>query len=323
MTDHLSLINRLRNVALRNDDKIYKHAAPVDESEQPCTSGVGICDDCGIAMYVFGNEYKCTSCGRITQYDRGDNDDTSETTNTSIRIPSKSGGKHINSNSSRESQLQDNIRHLHDLKRAWAAAGGTPFSDQMLNTVANNYTKIQRIVLDHSGGKKIVHRRSVKGEIFAALLYYESLRSGAPRQRSECPQFMTLKGNGFSRGEKEVTSLIRNKLLDIGKFEIRVEDYAERYLRRINMYTDNNHAFIVEIVNRAKLLNIGTKFQLCSKTAGALWILLKHTSCCMEQSLVEFASSGIRKTTFEKFYRLVIAMFPHFRDVFLDHAILI
>lgn len=210
-----------------------------------------------------------------------------------------------------------------------------PTTATLIN-VAAIYHDIQR-KSSENGGTSFVRRGDVKHEILAAILFFECIKGEEMRSKREIAEMMGLRSDGFSRGYEQL-----RKQAAIGNMDLYNEDklceHMIVYYFRITLgaYMDSAFAavrnapensqqyissyhllleesrdifmrFIQEIINCAHRNHIGTKSLLQSKIVGIIWFIIQMTHYPISAQQIDMASGGIKKGTFLKFSRIILA----------------
>lgn len=286
------------------------------------------CPDCKIPMILAGSEYQCDHCGQVQQYVADGCKDHDEAVTSSIRIstgPNKGRFYNVSGDYTRTQKKAI----LDQLLQNQTGFTGNAFPLNVLNEVASQYNKIQRLITEDDfdengkvrGQKKFVRRGNIKDEVLAGLIYFECIREKLVRKKKDIALFMKLPTNGFSRGEDILRNLQAECKLDIPVDEEPIEGFVDRYLDDLNLDNPNYSKFIIDLVNESEIRKIGMNSQISSKVVGAIWILICQCKLNITSQRLEKAADSTKKNTFTKFQRVVFDNISTFAPIFVRYGI--
>jgi len=285
----------------------------------------GICVECKIPMNLIASDYNCPTCG-LVQENSAPNATRDVNGNTSVKI--SVGGRKgrvynvtTDYSKTQKKQVLDLLIHNNNMYT------GFKFSRDILTKVATAYNSVQKssTSVQMPDGKitlkKFVRRGNIKGEILAALVYYECIRAGATRKKKDIALMMRLPSGGFSSGETILRMLYHQGKIDIPIDSHPVEDYLDRYLEALNIENTTYREFILEIVNHSISIHLGLNSQISSKIVGVLWIVISHCGLNISAAALEQAADGIKKSTFTRFSKIIESNSTMFIHIYQKHGV--
>lgn len=315
------------------------------------------CPDCRIPMTISLGEYQCTGCA-LQVGGAEETRDPEEVSGGSIRIATGvNKGRLYNPTADyAKAQLKAVILQLDKKHREYmncvdaqikaqtgpvttdVRAVRVPFRRDVLAAAAGRYNEIQKFVTESSVDKdgktvtrKFVRRGNIRDEVLAALIYFEGIRLGVPRQKRDISLMMALPNCGFSSGEDILRTLQAQKLINIAIRDAPAEGYADRYIGALNLTnnqdgvpnkTDRRYVdFVVGLVDISNQYKIGMNSQLSSKIVGAIWILIEALGLDVSYSRLEQVADNTKRNTFNKFAKIVKDHPLAFKCVFEKHGI--
>lgn len=280
------------------------------------------CPDCDIPMALGVNEYSCAGCGRSIEWQ-------AEGRNIVATNVCRKRFYGIAVDPAR-AQKKAILEQLTTYNNEWK---GNKFPPSILCAAADQYIAIQKSITkditDPETGqiqqKKFVHRKGIKDEILASLVYFESIRMGIVRKKKDIAIFMRLQVDGFARGENILRDLHAEGKIELPVNDEPVEGYVDRYLEILNLGDASGPygKFIIDIVEESERRNICMSSQLSSKIVGAIWIAIRCNKLPITSAQLERATDNTKKNTFMKFYKAVFspAGTTVFRSIFLRHKV--
>ena len=238
-----------------------------------------------------------------------------------------------NSKSQRK-QILDQLIRLNDVYTS-----GPKFPKNILESTANSYNDIQKLVIDTfddngevNGGKKFVKRGSIKDETLGAWLYYTCINSGLSRKKKDIAEFMQLSSNGISRGDTILRNLYNEGKITIPAYVEPSDDFSRRYLEALGLLKMTEYGDMTETSERYKgfvdeLVETSIKKRIAacsiksSKIVGAIWVLIVKENLGIKESLVEDACDKTRKNTFTRFSKAIDENITAFIPVFEKYKI--
>lgn len=289
------------------------------EREEPVPENY--CADCRAPMEIVDFEYRCETCGRTAEYFETQRVESGGNCIIYYNIPtdySKTQIKSILAQLNRRSKEYQNS--------TYNEPGTVGFKTQkvfmpqdVLVAAAEKYNQIQRNHAIGDAPKKFVKRGSIKDEILATLIYFEGIRRGVVRKRTEVAKFMRLPTCGFSRGEDVVRDLHAKEQIDCIVDEPAAV-FIECYIESLGV-APKFAPFLCELVDRSEALNLSKNSRISSKCAGAIYMLIRSVGLDISAPQLERAIGGTKKNTFMKFCNTVREHKYKFLAIYSRHGI--
>lgn len=291
------------------------------------------CEDCRIPLQHTGPACaECPKCHRI--YEGVTESTTHENSaSSSIRRTSKKRGVtryyhySITSDYSK-TQRQQIFEQLNNNNNTYA---GPKFSRDVLQRVATTYNDIQKsanageVLGNVAPGKKFVRRGNIKDQILCALIHYECIRAGCTRKKKDIADMMRMPVNGFSEGDSIVRTLNCAGVISLPIDTEPFADFVYRYMEALGIDAAQNadtlRLFVLDIVGASEREKIGMNSQLSSKVVGALWAAIVAWKLPITSAALERASDNIKKSTFMKFYKCVLAEREVFGPIYEQYGV--
>lgn len=279
-----------------------------------------ICDDCNAEMFLISDEYMCQFCGLI-KCNELPSMIPSEASNNTLRISTGANKGKYYYVLGDYSKLQYKIV-LDQLLSKYKENCQSNITLDVLISTATKYNNIQKYVLDEDN-KKFVKRGNVKDEILAAILYHECNSKKISLKRSEIASFMKLSTLGFAKGDDILFNLKARGLFEIvhQTDNETIENFLNRYLANLQIDNEFYRDFVTDLVNESERIKMCMNSQLSSKIVGALWIIITKCKLPITSQKLEECADKIKKTTFIKFYKVVIENMDLFVHIFAKYNI--
>lgn len=285
------------------------------------------CTNCGGKLHkVISNlEYICDSCGFIVEGDTSviTADDVNPTqTCGRIRIVGanssylQSGLYRDNGGVTAEMQKKQLYDELLAYRADYIAKGGRAIPCNACKKAAEMYNEIQRICVKRSQNKRA---------ILAACLRNACFSLDVAVQNSEIARFMKLQSMGISKGQNFVNSMAAEGKIDVN---INIDTKEAEINSMFEMLELNGERYaplkpaVLDVVNTAIKLNIGTSSTMRSKVAGAVFEVINRSSLLKQKiTIQEFCKecNGIRKNTVERFTVELKKYHSRFVDIYGKH----
>jgi transcription initiation factor TFIIIB Brf1 subunit/transcription initiation factor TFIIB len=292
---------------LPDDAAMTAHA---EAAMQPNITHKNMCPDCDVPMAVDVAEFRCPVCMRSESADITVADATNSTKRNWSADPTRS-------------QRQSTLRSLENRAREHT---GDAIPHDILEEVSDIYLKIQtgateeEVIDGEVVTKKFVRRGNNKDQILAYLIYVTCLRKGVIRSKPCIAQFMGLKSQGFSQGEKAVRLFQAQGIIKGVCFDDEpIEGFIARYfdILRIDItYSE----FVRDLVDLSIRKRIGMTSKPTSKIVGAMWMLVTTAKLKISVADLEKATET-KKATFMNFYEDVRTNISIFKLVFQKHGL--
>jgi rRNA maturation endonuclease Nob1 len=268
-----------------------------------------ICTSCGGKLHkVISNlEYICDACGFVVEGDTSviTTDDVNPTqTCGRIRIVGanssylQSGLYRDNGGITAEMQKKQLYEELLSYNADYVAKGGRAIPRIACLHTAEMYNEIQRICVKRSQNKR---------SILAAYLRIACYKLNIAVQNSEIAKFMKLQSLGISKGQNFINSMAADGKIEVNvNIDTKTAEISSMFemLELTGEKYDHLREAVLEMVNTAIKLNIGTSSIMRSKVAGSVFEIINRSHILKQKiTIQEFCHdcNGIRKNTVERF----------------------
>lgn len=279
----------------------------------------GICPTCLTAMNITGVDYQC-KCGYICSNAVEETRDHGDAVSTSLRRATGTykGRMYNSTNDYAKAQKKMIVEQLMRNRRDY---NGDKIPENILQKTAEIYNGIQRNhESDEDQEKKFVRRGPIKDEILSFLIEKVCESEGLARSQQEISQFMKLRNNGYARGEKIVNSLIAAGRLALPEPVSDAVRHTDHFFEKMNITEPRYHKFVCDIFDISEQLQICMQSQPASKIVGAIYLLVRSEGLKFTAADIERFTS-IKKNTFNKFYKELVANKSVFTQAFIDNGV--
>lgn len=295
-----------------------------------------LCDVCGVSMDQTTSGLECPECHAVKTIIGEIRDcmiESSGVLKTSIGGRKSTYTSVPDNSKSQRKQILDQLIKLND-----AYVDGPKFPKNILESTANSYNEIQKLVIDTFdeagdvvGSKKFVKRGSIKDETLGAWLYYTCVNAGLSRKKKDIAIFMRLP-SGISRGDTILRNLHADGKITIPAYVNVSDDFSKRYLEALDLIKYDEYGDLTELSQRYKgfvdeLVSICTLKRIAfssvqsSKIVGAIWVLICKEKLNITAAAIEDACDKTRKNTFTRFSKAVDDNIVHLIPVFEKYNI--
>jgi hypothetical protein len=264
---------------------------------------------CGMMMLVDRDDYVCSNCGKVTEYNGG--------TKTIDAKDMKVDKMKVNDSYS-EIQYQSILEFL---KERNEASVRLKFSNTILVNAATKYNAIQRNVsISTADGekKKFVIRRENKNQVLAQLLLECAVESGF----SAHPEDITamLNCTGYSRAQKYLVSCREV----IGESKVTPENerlgLIKRYCALIGI--DDAVEFIDKLITLSISTETASSIQPANKVVAGIYIYARSVrNTTITGEYLEKAIPYTKIATLTKFCTAVKQNYPKFAKLFAEYGL--
>lgn len=208
---------------------------------------------------------------------------------------------------------------------------GVRIPRSIIPIIVDRYMDIIKLELDeisadgtYVGKKKFVKRGNVKKEILGALIYYECLGKRIPFKKKEIAALLFLPKEGIAHGEEILRSLAAESKINLPRADNVVNDYIDRYFKAFETEVDADHILrsenckgcVREIVGAARKNGVGINMIDTTRITGTIWMLTTVVEGQeISYTLLEKSCRGVKKNTFQRFSKDLIARFDKFRPI--------
>jgi len=223
----------------------------------------------------------------------------------------------------RLSQIQKNRTDLILKNDAYAQRTGCPkVPEEIIDEAVRFYSSVQTMYFNLCR-KKFVKRGNRKNQILAYLVYEFMNIKHLSVQRSTIINIFELDETGFSSGETQILEIIKILGIDLNHDPMDViVDLATRYLKNLDnecpgkIFTQKNIQFVIDLITRTLVIKCGMRCYICSRVAGAVYILIKELGFSFKNKVIETACDHCKKNTFERFRKTIKINLHYFTDIF-------
>ena len=168
-----------------------------------------------------------------------------------------------------------------------------------------------------------VFRGNGKKGVLGACLFYACVSNNITKTPREIANIMNIEERFLSHGDRILQEMNENKIISIPTILRPLTDYLSQYFPILNI-PDKYKQFIIDIVDKSEKKNIHilNDSRTTTKCIGAIFLLvsrvkeLKHIS----QHMI-IKECNISKSTFIRYYNLLIINYKYIKPVFKKHRI--
>lgn len=168
-----------------------------------------------------------------------------------------------------------------------------------------------------------VFRGNGKKGVLGACLFYACVMNNVTKTPRVIASVMEIEERFLSQGDRKVQELNEKNIISIPTILRPLNDYLDQYFSALDIPV-NYKPFIVDIIDRAEKKNIHIKndSRTTTKAIGSIFLLinrvksLKHIN---KDNIIK--ECGISKSTFNRYYLLLLANGKIIKPVFVKHSI--
>ncbi len=308
----------------------------LEENQEAADPLFNFCMNCNVPMDTVNGFYECGECGLQKHID-GDVKDCGENAAGTLRMNNGNRFYSISQDYS-QTQYKNILSQLNYYNRMYEKTynqqhGIDPTNPSYIShsipqdiivATARDYNAIQKLIIDATDdkeGKKFVKRGNIKKQVEGYLLHLRCIAAGSPRLLKDIATFMMLSDKSLSKGEEIVRDLKIRGLIDIEIDNDPSVMFAYRYLCALDMYKLNYYQFVLDMVERSYVRQIGMNSVMTSKIVAIIWLVNVNCKLNIPASRVETCCDDTRKNTWMRFHKEVEEHILKFIDIFEKHSI--
>ena len=169
-----------------------------------------------------------------------------------------------------------------------------------------------------------VYRGNSKKGVMGSCLYYACNMYNITKTPKQIASIMGIEERFLSQGDRKVRSLADKGIIDIPPIIDPVEDYLNQYFASLKIDLKYKQ-FIIDLINRAekKNIHIESDSKITTKCVGSIYLLSKRMSDVkhIKEEDISRECNGISKTTYNKYYKLLMQNKDKLIPVFIKHRI--
>lgn len=191
------------------------------------------------------------------------------------------------------------------------------------NKLPKNVIKLAIELFTKIKEKKYVYRGNGKKGIIGACLFYSCIMNKITKTPKEIANILNIEERFLSQGDRTIQELNERGVISIPTTLRPLNDYIKQYfsiLKIDKIYTN----FIIDIVNRidTKNIHILNDSRTTTKAVGTIYLLInrikKYKNISKDNIVKE---CKISKSTFIRYYNLLIKKYKIIKPVFKKHKI--
>lgn len=168
-----------------------------------------------------------------------------------------------------------------------------------------------------------VYRGNGKKGVLGACLFYACIINKITKTPREIASLMNIEERFLSHGDRILQELNEIDVISIPTCIRPLNDYLSQYFPTLNI-PDKYKSFIVDIINRAeaKNIHINNDSKMTTKAIGSIYLLVmnvKDLNRITKDTIVK--ECNISKSTFIRYYNLLLSNIPIIKPVFKKHKI--
>ena len=183
----------------------------------------GAMNCCGKRMISNGSEFTCENCGNVQIREVYQVGKKSGPVGHPLTLCVAGRSLIVNNCFGKAAQKQKNVI-IDEIRRCFP---DRMFPEETLLDIQSQFNEIKTLYN---------HKKIIRGEILAALIYFSLNKDHLPMQRREISERLGVKGRSFPRGEAIVVEFQKEHKGDKSKIlgQVNILDLSQRYLIKYN-----------------------------------------------------------------------------------------
>lgn len=320
-----TLINNSRNIIdMFKDECVFEKKSLISKTIDGPIVDYKMCPNCDVLCKIHDTQIICTNCGMEREWNIHENNVYSSTLDENYNTSSNSfmsfnivGAKSYCYNRSLQKTCSDattyraNNNKKDIINKIYQYEGTNHPPANVINATADLFDQIKQ--------KGYVYRGDLKLGVIGACLYYTSIMHNLTRTPKEIAQIMGIEDKFLSSGDRTLQELNELNIISIPTNYKPLDDYLKMYMPALGIDLKYK-PFIVHIIARAerKHLHIGNESRMTSKVVGVIYLLTKRLPQYkhIKKEMICAACNGISRSTFIRYYSLIIANFKVLKKSF-------
>jgi transcription initiation factor TFIIIB Brf1 subunit/transcription initiation factor TFIIB len=318
--DWSNLMFKIDNEHVEIEKQFLVKKIDEDSSEQLQFYEKNMCEFCKIPLIIDSDcNMFCNKCG-IEIKDKFGSANDNETKQPFIQMKINDGNKrnqHQKSlfRSTANYEQYQNKRTLDGFKQVCSqGCNGKYIAPNILNDANKLFQKIR-------SAKFQVFRKQVKLGIMSACVSYVMAKHGESKPPTEISQQFGIEHKFHSRGDTLIHQMIDQGIIEPNSHSNIIVDYIKMYVELLKI--DPKYCkFIFEIIEKAeeKLLHVLFDSKNNTKCIGTIWFLIERLKLPITKDYIAKVCE-ISKTTFIKYYTLIVTFYKLFIPIFIKYKI--
>lgn len=213
------------------------------------------------------------------------------------------------------STYRNNSNRKDIINRIYRHEGNHP-PNNIINTCVELFDQIKN--------KNYVYRGLVKWGIVGACLYYASIQHNLTRSPKQITDIMQIDEKFLSQGDRILQELNELGVISIETNYRPLNDYLNQFFPALGIH-DKYKQFVIDIISRAerKHLHIKHESRTTSKVIGCIYLLTQRVPelHSIRKETISLECNKISKSTFVKYYTLIMDNYKIMKKVFKRHRI--
>ena len=189
--------------------------------------------------------------------------------------------------------------------------------------IPKNVIKLAIDIFSKIKDHNYVYRGNGKKGVLGACLFYACVMNNITKTPREIASIMEIEERFLSQGDRTIQELNEDGIINIPTILRPLKDYLDQYFPALEI-PDKYKQFVFDIIERAekKNIHIVNDSRPTTKCIGAIFLLVNRVKSLNHITKDKIISEcRISKSTFIRYYNLLISNYKKIKPVFVKHRI--
>jgi transcription initiation factor TFIIIB Brf1 subunit/transcription initiation factor TFIIB len=189
--------------------------------------------------------------------------------------------------------------------------------------IPKNVIKLAIDIFSKIKDHNYVYRGNGKKGVLGACLFYACVMNNITKTPREIASIMEIEERFLSQGDRTIQELNEDGIINIPTILRPLQDYLDQYFPALEI-PDKYKQFVFDIIERAekKNIHIVNDSRPTTKCIGAIFLLVNRVKSLNRITKDKITSEcRISKSTFIRYYNLLISNYKKIKPVFVKHRI--